>query len=150
VASPKALSEEFVAAAHLEREQLASRLREAQERVEHFEALAGEARSDAESLTRMIRDLEEMLGISPQLAICEIDEALRGERLREVALAVLRDMAGDGAPIHYRDWFGALREAGFRVVGKDPLASFLTQISRIERVEKLGRRSGLYRLRLAA
>lgn len=148
--SVKPLTDDFVAAAKAEREHLAARLAEAQERVEHFEACAAEARDEAESLARLIRDLEEMLGMASQIAMCEIDEELRGERLREVALDVLHEKAGDGTPIHYREWFAALNEAGFRVVGKDPLASFLTQVSRIDRVEKIGRRTGLYRLRLAA
>lgn len=126
------------------------RLANAQERAEHFEASAAEAREEVESLSRLIRDLEEMLGIAPQIALCEIDEELRGERLREVALDILREKAGDGTPIHYREWFAALSEAGFRIVGKDPLASFLTQVSRIDRVERVGSRTGLYRLRLAA
>ena len=41
-------------------------------------------------------------------------------------------------------------QAGFRVSGRDPLATFLTQITRIDNVESVGRRSGLYRLRIAA
>ncbi len=150
MSSPRPLSGTFVTAAEAEHGQLAARLAEAYERIEHFETLATQARSEAESLARLIRDLEEMLGIAPQIAMCEIDGELRGERLREVALAILRERAGDGTPIHYRDWFDALIEAGYRVVGRDPLASFLTQVSRIGRVEKIGRRSGLYRLRVAA
>jgi|SRR5579862_5236012 len=148
--TPKPLSDDFVAAVHREREQLAARLSAAHERVDHFAALEAAARAEAESLANVIRDLDEVLGVAPQIAICEIDEELRGERLREVALDVLRQKAGDGTPIHYREWFTALSDAGFRVLGKDPLATFLTQVSRIDRVERIGRRTGLYRLRLAA
>jgi hypothetical protein len=150
VLAPRPLSDSFVDVANVEREQLAAQLAEVQARIEHFETLAIEARAEAESLARLIRDLEEVLGIAPQIAMCEIDEELRGERLREVALAVLREKAGDGTPIHYRDWFKALTQAGYRVMGRDPLACFLTQVSRIDRVQKIGRRSGLYRLRVAA
>ena len=148
--SPQPLSESFVAAAKTEREKLQARLIEAQEHVQHFETLATEAREEAESVAQLIRDLDEILGLSPQIAMCELDVELRGERLREVALDVLRAKVGCGEPIHYREWFDALVEAGYRVSGKDPLASFLTQVSRIAPVEKIGRRSGLYRLRLAA
>lgn len=148
--SPRPLSEDFVAAASAEREILVAQLAAAQQRIEHFEALISEAREDADSVAQSIRDIEELLGISSQIAMCEISEALRGERLREVALEVLRDRAGNGEPIHYRAWFDALLSAGYRVTGKDPLATFLTQVSRIDRVEPMGRRSGLYRLRLAA
>lgn len=148
--SPKPLSEDFVAAAVAERHKLLARLSQAQEREEHFDTLATQARDEGAALAASIRAIEETVGLSPQIAMCEISEELRGERLREVALEVLRDRAGDGDPIHYRAWFEALIESGYRVIGKDPLATFLTHVSRIERVERVGRRSGLYRLRLAA
>jgi hypothetical protein len=63
---------------------------------------------------------------------------------------VLRRLSSAGDPIHYRIWFQELVDSGYRVLGRDPLATFLTQVSRIDRVEKIGRRSGLYRLRVAA
>jgi hypothetical protein len=150
VAKAESASTDFLNAARAERELLAARLAEAHERIEHFETLAREARDEAQSLESSIRAIEEVAGLAPQLAICELSEELRGERLREVALEVLRDRAGDGDPIHYRAWFDALVESGYRVIGKDPLATFLTHVSRIERVERVGRRSGLYRLRLTA
>jgi hypothetical protein len=145
-----AVSSEFLAAAKAERDLLAERVAEARERVEHFEARAAEARDEAESLADRMRAIEEVAGLAPQMAICEISEELRGERLREVAVDVLRRLATSGDPIHYRAWFGALVESGFRVSGRDPLATFLTQITRIDQVESVGRRSGLYRLRIAA
>lgn len=150
MSSNESLSTDFVEAAVAEREKLALRLSEAQERVDHFEKLASAARDEAASLAVSIRAIEEMVGLSPQIALCEISEELRGERLREVALEVLRRRSSSGDPIHYRVWFEALEECGYRVSGKDPLATFLTQVSRIDRVEKVGRRSGLYRLRIAA
>jgi hypothetical protein len=145
-----AVSGDFLKAAQAERELLAARLAEAQERIEHFEALAAEAREEARSLDDSIRAIEEVAGLAPQLAMCEISEELRGERLREVALEVLRRLSASGDPVHYRIWFEALMESGYRVSGRDPLATFLTQITRIEKVESVGRRSGLYRLRIAA
>jgi hypothetical protein len=84
------------------------------------------------------------------MAICEISEELRGERLREVALEVLQRLSASGDPVHYRIWFDELVQMGFKVGGRDPLATFLTQVTRMNRVESVGRRSGLYRLRLAA
>jgi hypothetical protein len=146
----QSVSEAFVDAARVERDLLASRLAEARERVEHFEALLGDARRDVESLAASIRSIEEVASLAPQLAIFELSEELRGERLREVALDILERLSISGDPVHYRAWFQALVECGYRVSGRDPLAVFLTQITRIERVESLGRRSGLYRLRVAA
>lgn len=148
--SPEPLSDNFVVAARAERETLAEKVAECEERATRLEALALEARTEAESVQRRIRALDEILGIAPQIAMCEVSEELRGERLREVALDVLREAASDGQPIHYRAWFEAILSAGYRVAGQNPLATFLTHASRIERVERVGRRSGLYRLRLAA
>jgi hypothetical protein len=141
---------DFLQAAQTERELLAVRLREAQERVERFETLAAEARDEVRSLADSIRAVEEVAGLAPQLAIAEISEELRGERLREVALEVLQRLSASGDPVHYRIWFDALVDSGFRMSGRDPLATFLTQITRIDMVESVGRRSGLYRLRVAA
>jgi hypothetical protein len=144
------VSSDFLEAATAERDLLAVKLSEAQDRVEHFEARAAGAAEEAETLADRIRAIEEVAGLSPQMAICEISEELRGERLREVAVEVLRQSAASGDSIHYRAWFDALLESGFRVSGRDPLATFLTQITRIDQVESVGRRSGLYRLRIAA
>ena len=150
MAAPESLSSDFVAAAAAERDALAVRLIDAQRRIEHFDGRAAEAREEAESLAASIRAIEEVAGLAPQMALCEISEELRGERLREVALEVLRRLSSSGDPVHYRIWFQALVDSGYRVLGRDPLATFLTQVSRIERVERVGRRSGLYRLRAAA
>jgi hypothetical protein len=150
VASAGVVSGEFLQAARHERDLLAKRRAEAQERVEHFEALAALAREEGIRLADSIRAIEEVTGLAPQLAMCEINEELRGERLREVALQVLHRLSASGDPVHYRIWFDALVQSGYRVLGRDPLATFLTQIRRIEHVESVGRRSGLYRLRLAA
>ena len=144
------MSSDFLTAAQAERDRLAAQLVEAQERVEHFETLAEEAREEAASLADRIRAVEEVAGLAPQLAICHISEELRGERLREVALEVLQRLSTSGDPVHYRAWFEALVESGYRISGQDPLATFLTQITRIDRVQSVGRRSGLYRLRTAA
>jgi hypothetical protein len=144
------VSSEFLEAARLERDVLVARLAEVQERVEHFETLASETREEARSLAHSIHAIEEVAGLAPQLAMCEISEELRGERLREVALEVLQRLSTSGDPVHYRIWFDALVQSGYRILGRDPLATFLTQITRIEKVESVGRRSGLYRLRIAA
>jgi hypothetical protein len=150
VARAESASNDFLEAAKAERDLLAARLAEVQERVDHFEALAAEAREEAKSLADSVRAIEEVAGLAPQLAICAISEELRGERLREVALEVLHRLTASGDPVHYRVWFEALVESGYRVSGRDPLATFLTQITRIKNVQSVGRRSGLYRLRIAA
>lgn len=145
-----AASSDFLHAAQAERDRLAALLTEAQERADHFEALAAEAREEAKSLADSVRAIEEVAGLAPQLALCAISEELRGERLREVALEVLQRLSASGDPVHYRVWFDALVESGYRISGRDPLATFLTQVTRIKKVQSIGGRSGLYRLKMAA
>ncbi|MDA0166440.1 hypothetical protein OM076_39615 [Solirubrobacter ginsenosidimutans] len=71
------------------------------------------------------------------------DHALRGPDIREVAVALL---AGNGREaMHYREWYELLERAGHTIAGKDPLAVFLTQISRSPAVRR-GIRAGVYEL----
>jgi hypothetical protein len=68
---------------------------------------------------------------------------LRGPAIREAAVRVLVRHGEDSR--HYRDWFALLEDAGYEVAGKDPLAVFLTQLSRSPAVRK-GPRAGVYEL----
>lgn len=61
---------------------------------------------------------------------------LRGPDIREAALRVLIAQPEPIEALHYRQWYELLIEAGFRVAGKDPLAVFLTQLSRSPLVRK--------------
>lgn len=55
---------------------------------------------------------------------------LRGARIRETAARILAATPQPDQAVHYRTWFELLRREGFLPTGKDPLATFLTQISR--------------------
>lgn len=68
---------------------------------------------------------------------------LRGPAIREVAVALL--VADGRDALHYREWFDLLTREGYDVAGKDPLAVFLTQITRSPSVRK-GARPGEYAL----
>lgn len=72
---------------------------------------------------------------------------LRGAELSRIAVEVARGRARPDEEMHYRDWFALVERAGYRVGGRDPLATFLTALSRAVEVEQVGGRSGLYRLR---
>jgi hypothetical protein len=72
---------------------------------------------------------------------------LKGARIRAVAVRLLAASEQAGQPVHYSVWFASLGRAGFGVAGRDPLATFLTQISRSPVVEKTDG-PGLYRLNL--
>jgi chaperonin cofactor prefoldin len=72
-------------------------------------------------------------------------EPLRGPAIRRAAVRVLLDHPDRPEALHYRDWYGAVRAAGYAVAGKDPLAVFLTQLSRSPVVRR-GSQSGVYEL----
>ena len=80
--------------------------------------------------------------------VSEAHELLRGPAIRETAVRVLTARGGVEA-LHYREWFKLLGAAGYGVAGKDPLAVFLTQISRSPVVRK-GTQAGVYELDLDA
>ncbi len=70
---------------------------------------------------------------------------LRGPDIRRAAVEVLLAHPERPEAMHYRRWFELLREAGHEVAGKDPLAVFLTQVSRSPLVRK-GTQAGVYEL----
>lgn len=125
------------------------RIREALERGERLRRLADHVEAQAAADAHILRELEGALGMRAQLQIEQLDLALSGRRVAEVAVAIARRELAPGQVIHYKEWFALLKAAGFRVNGKDPLASFLAQVSRAPEVEAVGNRSGKYRLRAA-
>lgn len=129
---------------------LSRRAAEHRQRAEVLQRLADQAMAQAEADERLLNDLAGTLGIACQLRIEQLDRRLRGQRLQEIAVEILASRVEPGQPIHYRQWFEWVESEGFRVQGKDPLASFLGQIARSPRVLSAGRRSGLYMLREAA
>jgi len=69
---------------------------------------------------------------------------LRGPAIRETAVGLLVE-AGDAEALHYREWYERVRAAGYAVAGKDPLAVFLTQLSRSPALRK-STQAGVYEL----
>jgi hypothetical protein len=70
-------------------------------------------------------------------------KTLRGPDIREAAVTLLVDHGREA--LHYRQWYELLERAGHEIAGKDPLAVFLTQISRSPAVRR-GTRAGVYEL----
>src|SRR4029078_3888430 len=99
---------------------------------------------------RTIRELGGLLQIEDQPSIVDLSDELRGERLREVATEVLWRHYSVGDVVHYKQWFDSVVAEGHRIGGKNPAATFLTQVARVSTVERMGRRSGLYRLTKSA
>jgi hypothetical protein len=133
-----------------EREIVVVRLEALREQSRRLHELVDQVDRDVEETARMLRGMDEMLGLAPQLSLDALHGELRGKRLREIAVELLRQKRGVGAVVHYREWYELLLEAGVRVAGRDPLATFLTQIARAPGIESVRPRSGLYRLGAAS
>lgn len=144
---PAPFSDEFATTAREEAERLSVRASELRARGERWLARAHAVLAEAERLEAQVRDLDELLGRAPQLRIDLQSGELQGQQLREAAARILLERRGPGVPIHYREWYELLTEDGLVAGGKDPLATFLTQITRspiVSRVE--GAESGIYLL----
>jgi hypothetical protein len=142
------LSEHVQDAVTREREVVVARLEALREQSRRLHELVDQVDSDAAETARLLRQMDEMLGLAPQLSLDAHGE-LRGQRLQEIAIQLLREQKGAGVEVHYKEWYDLLVGAGLVVGGKDPLATFLTQIGRAQEVESVRPRSGLYRLRAA-
>ena len=133
-----------------ERRRLIGRLEQEEEQLETLRGVVSDLESRVTADRRMLQDIEEALGKDPQMRLDHADVRIRGRQLEEEAIRVLSETRGDGETIHYTEWFELLRVRGFLVAGKVPIDTFLAQINRSRAVEKVGNRTGIYRLADAA
>lgn len=82
---------------------------------------------------------------APPANDAESGECLRGPAIREAAVRVVVAQPERIDALHYRRWYELLCEAGYAVAGKDPLAVFLTQVSRSPVVRK-ATKAGVYEI----
>jgi hypothetical protein len=129
-----------------ERRALAQRVDTQRDQLERLRDITNDLEEQLSRDEHLLVELDGVLGIAAQLRLESLDQRLRGQRLEEVAVCVLRDERGPGADIHYRQWYDLVRSRGHRVSGKNPLNTFLAQINRSSAVERVGRRTGRYRL----
>jgi hypothetical protein len=144
------LSESFRQTALAEREKLLRRYEECRARHEALLDEAEQAALEAGRYLKTIRELGEVLEIEDQLSITTLSDDLRGERLREIAAEVLWRNHKAGDVVHYKEWLALVVAEGHRIGGKNSAATFLTQVAREKTVERVGRRTGLYKLVVAA
>lgn len=128
-----------------ERTGLARRIAALKERVAVHRGLLDELEVELAKQQRLLREVDELADRRPQLRLERLDKQLKGRRIQEVAVEILRSNRPDEV-VHYREWFAMLRAEGFEIGGRDPLNTFLTSVGRADAVERLGGRSGLYRL----
>jgi hypothetical protein len=142
VAAPQP-SARLIRAVAAEREQL-------RRQREKLATEAGELRAALARIESGLVEIDERWGLLDRLAPPEPQAppaangaTLRGPAIREVAVRTLVDHGRDAA--HYREWFELVTAGGHAIAGKDPLAVFLTQLSRSPAVRK-GGRAGVYEL----
>lgn len=129
---------------------LAARINAQSEQAERLRDLAERIETRTAEDRSALADLEGVLGEAAQLGLDDLDRRLGGQRLERVAIRLLEEHHGADGEIHYRAWFDLIRDAGYEVSGKNPLGTLLAQLNRSDSVERVGRRTGRYRLRLAA
>ena len=128
----------------VELERIEGSLEELAERETLLDRLTGAAPSDAdpnrepEGLTRRTAN-EGVHDEDPSVTV------LRGPAIRREAVRVLLAHPDRPEAMHYREWFSLLQAGGFQVAGKDPPATFLTQLSRSPAVRK-STQAGVYEL----
>ena len=152
-------STRLLRAAAVEREQLARHrslllgtresLRAELERIEHGLREVDERRALLDRLAPEDRPAATRRPVSPPAGADGKGALLRGPAIRETAVRILVEHPGGPHALHYREWFALVTAAGYRVAGKDPLAVFLTQLSRSPALRH-GTRSGVYELDLGA
>lgn len=119
-------------------------------------AQARELRASLERIEDGLADIDERCELLDRVAPApepRVEEAadaqhgtavLRGPAIREAAVKVLLEHGRE--TIHYREWFELLAaQTDQEIGGKEPLAVFLTQISRSPAVRR-GSRAGVYEL----
>ena len=143
-------SDEAIEVLLAERRRLLGRLEQEAEQLEALRSVVEDLADRVARGKQALGEINSVLGKEPQLRLDEADVRLRGQRLEQIAIEVLTTHHDREEPVHYRDWFELLRSNGYLVAGKAPLDTFLAQINRSAAVERVGRRTGLYRLADAA
>jgi hypothetical protein len=123
-----------------------------EQRRETLRAQLAEVDAELETYVRRVRLLEELVFVEQADPITDVSgtrarparRAIKGAELRRVAGRQLWDAQGE-QEVHYREWFERLTAVGFAIGGKDPLASFLTNIRDSPAVAR-GSRQGYYKL----
>lgn len=123
-----------------------------EQRAKALQQEVDELTARAELVRRRLVLLEELNGVSESHFDSDSEPAdavpsalplgeLAGADVRRVAVRLLLSSDTVLRPIHYRRWYEYLRDSGYGVRGRDPLATFLTQLNRspvVRRAEQPG------------
>lgn len=168
---PLAPSKRLRNAALAERERLRRDLERTEKRISALrnelaeaERSAGDIRRQLALLAQLAHDEEQDSPFQVQRSLRAVEPAapehpvpeyetspphgyLRGADIRVAAVRILASTENPARPIHYGEWYALLTQAGYGVGGRDPQATFLTQVGRSPLVKHTGER-GFYALDL--
>jgi hypothetical protein len=136
---------------HKQRDALIARRGELHERIADVNAALADLDERAELIDRLAGVAETVSPKPrPDQDGARTDKiALSGPAIRRAAASVLLSDPRALRALHYRDWFALLEQHGYTVAGKDPVAVFLTQLSRSPVIQR-GTQSGIYEIQLDA
>jgi hypothetical protein len=136
-AEPKTASRRLLDAAAAERLTIEDDLRALDERRHRLHADLRSLEVTERALRRRLVLVSELAGAHQPRALRAVSqpparerEVLRGAAIRRVAVEVVARCEDRLRPRHYTHWYDELLEAGYAVSGRDPVAAFLTQLSR--------------------
>lgn len=122
-----------------------------------LDPIVDEARGDVDRLRASVAAAEQRLLTLERLSAAAQAVALgvapddheRGVVVagQEIARAAVECAIDHGrSELGYREWFQLFRSDGYIIESADPLAVFLTALTRSDRVERVGERTGVYRI----
>jgi hypothetical protein len=138
-----AFSQAFIRQAVQEADRLAAEAAQLRQEAARHEHEARRKGGMALTLEQRVRELRSVLDAESPPEEPGPQE-LRGHEVRDTAVEVLMRHRGNRTPIHYRQWYELVEREGFRVAGRKPLATFLTQIRRSPVVDAVPDRPGFY------
>lgn len=132
-------SEALITAARHDRDRLYRSWQQLQDQRSELIAELDRLDSELRELATPLRRLGEIIGDQLELDVPDADlssgletngAALSGAAIRRQAVAVALHAPEEYRELHYKDWYERLVHSGYKVNGRDPVAVFLTQISR--------------------
>jgi hypothetical protein len=139
---PVAPSRRLAQAAAAERARLESELAIAEQEVTGLRKRIENVEKQASTIRQRLQLLDQLGATDakapsrtarPRLVPPEREPAngwLRGAAIRQAAVRILAASANPHREIHYMNWLELLYEAGYAIPGRDPAATFLTQLGR--------------------
>ena len=98
MAAERELSKELETALAAEWRSLTQRIEDQRERADRLRALADQVQEQAHRDELLLAELEGLVGLAPELRLETLNQELRGRRLQEVAIEILRSDVDLGRP----------------------------------------------------